>query len=111
MNFKSGDVVLVPVQFTDSDQVKRRPGVILFEEHDNVVIAGVTSNLQMDGIPLTMDEGAVKDSVIKLNYLFTISAVMIEKYLFSLSSAKRKIIHDALVQKLTVLLENDIEQA
>ncbi|HME53237.1 MAG TPA: type II toxin-antitoxin system PemK/MazF family toxin [Candidatus Lokiarchaeia archaeon] len=110
MKFKSGDVVLVPIQFTDSDQVKRRPGVILFEEHDNVVIAGVTSNLQMDGITLTMKEGAIKESIIKLNYLFTISAVMIEKVLFSLTSAKRELVYDSLVQKLAVLIENNIEQ-
>src|SRR5271157_41349 len=110
MKFKSGDVVLVPIQFTDSDQVKRRPGVILFEEHDNVVIAGVTSNLQMDGITLTMKEGAIKESIIKLNYLFTISAVMIEKVLFSLTSAKRELVYDSLVQKLAVLIGNNIEQ-
>jgi mRNA interferase MazF len=102
--FRSGDVVLVPVQFTDVDEIKKRPGVVLFEEHDNVVIAGVTSNVKMDGIPLTVKEGALKDSVIKLNYIFTVSSVMVDKVLFSLTKEKRTIVHDALVKKISALV-------
>ena len=61
------------MQFTDTAEVKTRPAVVLFEELGNVVIAGITSNLKMKGIPLTKSEGAIKESVIKLNYIFTIS--------------------------------------
>jgi mRNA interferase MazF len=103
--YNSGDIVLVPVQFTDSDQVKKRPGVVLFEEYDNVVIAGITSNVKMEGIPLTVKEGAIKDSVIKMNYIFTVSSAIIERVLFSLSQAKKKIIYDVLVEKLSTLVE------
>ncbi len=99
-----GDVVLVPVQFTEVDEVKKRPGVVLFEEHDNVVIAGITSNVKMDGIPLTVKEGAIKESVIKLNYIFTVSSVMIDRVLFSLTKEKRTIIHDALVEKISAIV-------
>jgi mRNA interferase MazF len=102
--FKSGDVVLVPVQFTDVDEVKKRPGVVLFEEHDNVVIAGITSNVKMDGIPLTMKEGSIKESVMKLNYIFTVSAVMVDRVLFSLTKEKRTAIHDAIIKKISVLV-------
>ena len=70
---KAGDVIVASVQFTDTAEVKTRPAVVLFEELGNVVIAGITSNLKMKGIPLSKIEGAVKDSVIKLNYIFTIS--------------------------------------
>ena len=103
--FNSGDIVLVPVQFTDSGQVKKRPGVVLFEEHDNVIIAGITGNVKMDGIPLTVKEGAIKESVIKLNYIFTVSSVMIERVLFSLSLEKKTMVHDALVMKLSKLIQ------
>lgn len=103
-HFKSGDVVLVPVQFTDTDEVKKRPGVVLFEEHDNIVVAGVTSNVKMDGIPLTVKEGAIKDSVIKLNYIFTVSSVMVDRVLFSLTKEKRTIVHDALLKKVSALV-------
>ena len=39
------------------------------EEFDNIIVAGITSNKSMNGISLTKQEGAVKDSVIKLNYI------------------------------------------
>ena len=71
---KGGEVVLTNVQFTDTFEIKLRPAVVLFEEMGNVVVAGITSNAKMAGIPLTTEEGAVKDSVIKLNYIFWISS-------------------------------------
>lgn len=100
---KAGDVILVQVQYTDTFEVKKRPALILFEEFDNVVVAGITSNTSMKGIQLTKKEGAIKDSVIKLNYIFTVSAAMIEKGLFSLSKEKKKEVFDRLVSKLDVL--------
>ncbi len=100
---KSGDVVLASVQFTDSFQIKKRPALVLFEDYNNVVVAGITSNTSMDGILIKKEEGAIKDSVIKLNYIFTISSLMIEKKLFSLSSVKKKQVFDELVKKLEPL--------
>ena len=100
---KPGDVVLTRVQFTDTFEVKKRPALVLFEEYDNVVVAGITSNLEMKGIPLTKKEGAVKDSVIKLNYIFTVSKIMVEKTLFHLSEEKKKMVFDELISKLKYL--------
>ena len=97
---KAGDVVLAKVQFTDTFEVKTRPALVLFEEYDNVVVAGITSNLQMNGIPLTKKEGAIKESIIKLNYIFTLSEAMVEKTLFSLSQEKKKQVFLELVKKL-----------
>lgn len=97
---KVGDIVLTKVQYTDTLEVKKRPALILFEEFGNVVVAGVTSNLEMKGIPLTKKEGAIKESIIKLNYIFTISELMIEKTLFSLSLEKKRKVFDELVKKL-----------
>jgi len=98
--FSAGDVVIASVQFTDTAEVKTRPAVVLFEELGNVVIAGVTSNLKMKGIPLTKREGAVKDSVIKLNYIFTISSEMVSKVLFHLSKEKKRLIFEELGKRL-----------
>lgn len=100
----SGDVVLANIQFSDTFEIKKRPALILFEEFDNIVVAGITSNIKMDGILLTKKEGAIKDSVIKLNYIFTTSKVMIEKKLFSLSKQKKKEVFDGIVKKLGGLL-------
>ena len=100
---KPGDVILASVQFTDADEVKVRPAVVLFEELGNVVIAGITSNLKMKGIPLTKNEGAIKDSVIKLNYIFTISNEMANKVIFNLSEEKKQLIFDELNKRLSGL--------
>ena len=97
---KAGDVILATVQFVDTFEVKKRPALVLFEEFGNLVVAGITSNVEMEGVPLTKKEGAVKDSVIKLNYIFTISKLMVEKVLFSLSKEKKKMVYEKLVKKL-----------
>ncbi len=99
--YKPGDIVLARVQFTDTFEIKIRPALVLFEEFDNIVVAGVTSNTEMKGIPLTKKEGAVKDSVIKLNYIFTISKQMISKFLFHLSAEKKKQVYHELISKLS----------
>ena len=99
----SGDVVLATVQFTDTFETKKRPALVLFGEFDNVVVAGITSNPEMKGVSITKKEGAIKDSVIKLNYIFTVSKLMIEKVLFSLSKEKKKKVYDELVKKLNDL--------
>jgi mRNA interferase MazF len=101
--FNSGDVVIAEVQFTDTFEIKKRPALVLFEEFDNVVIAGITSNTNMRGVPLSKEDGAVKDSVIKLNYIFTVSAQMIKKKLFSLNKTKKQLIFDELTKRLNAL--------
>ena len=97
---KAGDVVLTRIQFVDTLEVKVRPALVLFEDKDNVVVAGITSNLRMDGIPLAKEDGAIKESVIKLNYTFTVSSVMISKVLFHLSLEKKAEVAEALMQKI-----------
>jgi mRNA interferase MazF len=103
---KPGDVILATVQFTDTNEVKTRPALVLFEEHSNIIVAGITSNTEMKGIPLNKSEGAIKNSVIKLNYIFTISTEMTQKVLFHLSTEKKKIIHSELTKRLNDLKTN-----
>ena len=101
---KPGDVVLTIVQFIDTSEIKVRPALVLFEEYDNVVLAGITSNLKMQGIKLSKKEGAIKDSVIKLNYIFTTSKNMISKCLFHLKHDKKKDVFTELTNKLGALV-------
>lgn len=95
-----GDVILSQVQFTDTYELKLRPALVLFEEKQNIVVAGITSNTNMQGISIKKSEGAVKDSVIKLNYVFTISEKMVQKQLFHLSSEKKNIVRTEFLKKL-----------
>ena len=101
--FRSGDVIIAQIQFTDTFEIKKRPALILFEEFDNVVVAGITSNLGMSGVPLSKEEGAIKNSVIKLNYIFTISKTMISKTLFQLNKEKKRMVFDELTKRLNAL--------
>ena len=98
---KLGEVILAEIQFADFPDIKTRPAVVLFEEYGNVVVAGITSNIKMGGILLTKKEGVKKESVIKLNYVFTISEKMVKKVLFSLSNEKKKIIVNEFIKKLS----------
>jgi mRNA interferase MazF len=98
--YKFGDVVLVEVPFTDSAQVKLRPALVLFEELDNVVVAGITSNRNMKGIIITEQEGLVTDSVIKINYIFTVAKQKIKKLLISLSEEKKEFVRKEIRKKL-----------
>ena len=98
--YNFGDIVITQVQFTDTFEIKKRPALVLFEEYGNIILAGITSNLEMKGIPLTKKEGVVKDSIIKLNYIFTVSEKMIEKKLFSVDSDKKNLISLELNKKL-----------
>jgi len=102
--YKSGDVILAQIQFTDTFEIKKRPSVILYEEFGNIIVAGITSNLRMEGISLSKDEGAIKESIIKLNYIFTISNKMILKKLFSLSIEKKKLLYEELTNRLDDLV-------
>ena len=100
---KSGDVILTNIQFADTSEIKIRPALVLFDEYDNVVVAGITSNLKMEGIKISKRDGAVKDSVIKLNYIFTVSRNMISKILFHLNQEKKKLVLKELTNKLNKL--------
>ncbi|MBU1203985.1 MAG: type II toxin-antitoxin system PemK/MazF family toxin [Nanoarchaeota archaeon] len=100
---KPGDVILTNIQFVDSFEIKKRPALVLFEEFGNIIVAGITSNKKMEGVAVTKKDGAIKESVIKLNYLFTVSEKMIEKILFHLPKEKKKQIFGLLVEKLAVL--------
>jgi len=95
-----GDVVLAEIQFTDTNESKKRPAVVLFQEASNVIVAGMTSNIQRKGILVTKEEGAIKDSVIKTSYIFTLAYNRIIKKLFSLNENKKQILCKEIQEKI-----------
>ena len=98
-----GQVIMAYVPFANSNEIKSRPAVVLFEELGNIIVAGITSNIKMKGIPLTKKEGAFKESVIKTNYIFTISEKMFKKKLFELSKEKKEKLYEELNKKIEKL--------
>ncbi len=97
---RSGDVIIARMQFTDNEGSKIRPALVLFEELGNVVIAGITTNLKMKGIPITVKEGAAQDSMLKLNYILTITNETIIKTVFHLSPDKKRLVFEELNRRL-----------
>lgn len=100
MKFSFGQIVLAEVQYADTFEVKVRPALVLFEEQGNIVVAGLTSNLKMDGILIAKKEGLPKDSIIKLNYIFTISEKMVKRFLMNISGEKKQLIKNELFKKI-----------
>lgn len=100
---KAGDVIITRVRFADNEGSKIRPALVLFEELGNVIIAGITTNLRMKGIGIAKSEGAAQDSVIKLNYIFTITNDSILKTVFTLSGEKREMVLEELHKRLDAL--------
>ena len=101
---KAGDIVLINMQFVDSYQTKKRPALVLFSEFNNVVVAGITSNINMQGIKLSKKDGAIKNSVIKLNYIFTTSEKLIMKKLFHISKDKKREVYKEFMKRLSILV-------
>ena len=54
MSFKKGDIVVIPVPFTDNATVKKRPAVVLsdVEVHatGDVLVAQITSKIHHDNL-------------------------------------------------------------
>lgn len=100
MRFNFGQIILAEVQYTDTFEIKTRPALVLFQEQGNIVVAGITSNPKMKGIAVTKKEGMPKDSIIKLNYIFTISEKMVKKFLLNLSEEKKKLVKSELIKKI-----------
>ena len=108
LNF--GDIVLVEIPFTDKDEIKLRPAMVLFEEFDNVVIIGITSNIKMDGIFIPKEEGLITDSLLKLNYIFTIDRKRIKSKITKLSEKLlKKICEKIITEKLESCIKNYAE--
>jgi|SRR3989344_4728408 len=100
MKFNLGDIILAEVQFLDTFEIKTRPVLVLFEEFGNIVVAGITSNLKMKGIPITTKEGMPRESIIKINYIFTISEKMVKRFLFHISNKKKETIKEEIVKRI-----------
>ena len=97
---KSGDVIVTRMQFVDNEESKVRPALVLFEELGNIIIAGITTNMQMKGIFISTKEGAAQDSIIKINYIFTITNEAILKTVFHLSPEKKRLVFDEISKRL-----------
>jgi len=84
------------------DEIQTREVLKEIVSNPKIRIFKLSNDPAFYGVPLTKKEGAIKDSVIKLNYIFTISEKMVKKSLFNLSKEKKKILFDEITKRLRI---------
>jgi len=107
--YKRGEIVLIPVPFSDLSSVKKRPVLVIsntlhnYANRDMIVVA-VTSNLQQNGIVIDDEDlvtGAIpKTSLIRCEKIYTLEqsivlksfGVISEKVLENVASEINKLI-------------------
>jgi mRNA interferase MazF len=88
MSFKKGDIVVIPVPFTDNASIKKRPAVVLSnaEVHaiGDVLVAQITSKTKNDNLSFTLSPADMtvalpKQSYVRIHKLFVLEENLIEK--------------------------------
>ena len=82
--FKKGDIVVIPVPFTDNATVKKRPAVVLFNNFGDVLVAQITSKVYSDNLsfklmPADVSVALPKQSYVRIYKLFVMQEYLIEK--------------------------------
>ncbi|MCL2185407.1 MAG: type II toxin-antitoxin system PemK/MazF family toxin [Treponema sp.] len=86
--FDQGEILLVPVPFSDLSSVKKRPVLVLSNYNHNVsnrdiIVIAITSNLTQEGIEITNDsliDGFLpKKSIIKVDKVYTLEVGIVIK--------------------------------
>jgi len=103
--FKAGQVVLIDTPFTNPPGHKLRPALIISILRDDVIILPITSNLNANGVLITKKDGAVEDSIIKLNNIFTIYYSEVKHIFFELNKEKKREVYTELIKMFNSLVE------
>jgi len=98
---KKGDIVLIPFPFTDLTRNKVRPGVILYENDLDIIVAFITSTLMQKDITdvrLTPNStnGLKTESLLRLDKLATLDKSLAIGKLGEVSKAEGLQINNAL---------------
>ena len=87
---KQGDIVLLPIPFTDLTSQKKRPAVIISndsysETHEDIVVVALTSNVEPRDFTIMLtandlEEGALKvTSMIRADKIYTLNKSIVLK--------------------------------
>ena len=95
MKFKKGDIVVIPVPFTDNKTTKKRPAVVISNDDahaiGDVVIVQITSQLRNDNLNFPLDTADTtialpKMSYIRVHKIFVLEEKLIEKKVSALKT-------------------------
>lgn len=109
--YKQGDILLIPIPFSDLTASKRRPVLVLSNSEYNyktedIIVVAITSNLQSKDYSILftnndLSEGSLKvTSCIRTDKIYTLSKYIVVK---KIGRVKKEII-DKVIKQLNVLL-------
>jgi len=89
--YKQGDILMIPVPFTDLSSQKKRPVLVLSKSDyntkaDDLIVAAITSNVVMKAYTVLftnkdMSDGELQiDSCIRADKMYTLSQDIVIKY-------------------------------
>ncbi len=87
---KQGDILLIPIPFTDLTSQKKRPTIIISsnnynEKHEDIVVVALTSNVESRDFAITLttddlEKGSLKvTSMIRVDKIYTLNKSIILK--------------------------------
>ena len=86
--FNQGEILLIPVPFSDLSSVKKRPVLVLSNNEHNssskdIIVIAITSNLSQKGIEISnnnlIDGFLPKKSIIKVDKIYTLETNIVIK--------------------------------
>ena len=107
--YKRGEIVLIPVPFSDLSASKRRPVLVVSNDIHNtaspdMIVVAITSNLIQTGIPIDnsdMTSGYLpKPSIIRSDKIYTLDQKIVVKQIGIISNA----IQDSVVHEINRLI-------
>ena len=101
--YKQGEILLIPIPFSDLTSHKKRPVLVLSksgynEKTNDIIVAAITSNIETRDYTVSicnddLEEGALKvDSIIRADKLYSLSQDIIIKRFGK--------VHDEIIKKL-----------
>jgi len=109
MNFSKGDIVIIPVPFTDNEGTKLRPAVVISNDTvhktGDVMIVQITSKFKQDKLSISITNDDVTEnlpvkSYIRLHKIFILEQRLIKGKVSSLKMAKYK----ELIQRINQII-------
>ena len=108
--YRQGEIVLIPVPFTDLSSSKKRPVLIISSdkynaESQDMIVVAITSNPTQTGIPIInsdMISGQLpKPSIIRSDKIYTLNQGIVVKSIGSIS----KTVRDSVKSEIYTLIE------
>jgi mRNA interferase MazF len=102
-----GDIVLIPIPFTDLSGIKNRPAVVLIDSEDDVMVCFLSTKLKWQSdcdilLKPTKLNGLKKTSIIRINKLATVDKELIIGLLGRLDEHYQDLLDKSLLKILKI---------